>query len=232
MEYFGSLAKAEQNHFSNLTMAFAGPSENNLTLGSLATALRDSGVENEGYDPHGDNVDEDGEYHEMQSFDFHRNGTKYCLRARNCCIGFQAVDDGPDEPRIVLIIEVRTRLHTGGIFWVDAGTAFFDRPPIIDRTAAGAVYLKAAENLLPQLEAMFKCASCGKDVFDHPEIIQPDGECFNPPHCQACTNYTWKDPCTNCGSTMGERGRKRLLGVPVDEFGSQWGSTDRCKHCK
>lgn len=234
MDFFGSLAKAEQNHFSNLTMAFAGPSERNLTIGSLATALKQSGYENEGYDDENfmANVDEDGEYQEKKNFAFHRNGTRYQIRARNFCIGFQEVENGPDEPRIALLIEVRTQTHNGGNFWVEAGTAFFDRPPVIDKTAADVVYWKAAEDLLPQLEAMFKCVACGRDVFDRPEIIQPDGKRFRPQHCLSCSRYTWEEPCTNCGSHMGERAKKRLPGVPVDEKGSQWGFTGRCSHCK
>ena len=56
MEFFSSLAKAEQNAFSEVTMAFAGPSKENLHIGALAAAMKRNAEINGGIEEDEDDI--------------------------------------------------------------------------------------------------------------------------------------------------------------------------------
>ena len=204
---FGSLAKTEQKSFTDLTMAYAGPSEKDTATGCLARLIQRSAKVNDDYEP--DDFEE--EYNEMQDFWFYRNGSRYRIRARTLVVG----GDDQGTVRSNLKIEVCTQSPRGQLTWVNAQSIPFTSALLEHgepHTKLLAVYYKAAEELLPRLEAMIKCAACGIDVYTRPTLVRPDGTTYPAQHCGCCCQYTWKEPCSNCGSHLGERERVLISG--------------------
>lgn len=203
MEFFSSLPKREQKVFSELTMAYAGPSKKDLHIGCLAAALERNANQND------DDEDEyDVETQVPQHFVI--DGTSYMVRCTEIEIGTLEVDntDGVSTHvrRMVIDIQVKLTGGTGWTTWAGVPATHIN----IEHTQADVkrAYWQAAAALLPKLGAMIKCVSCGMDILDRIPIVQPDGQTFLSNHCGTCTTKIWSEPCTECGSYIGKRGYK------------------------
>ena len=244
MDFFGSLAKTEQKVLSKIVMTYAGPSQLDLAIGCLASTLRRNAKIN-------DSVDEDEDFDEygntmLQSCWFQRNGRMYYLRAQEMVIGTIENDDGVLD-RFVLKVEVQKHCAHGSRTWEVVPSVHFveipDDTPIVAGDGAGKpigelqsaeAYWSMAQMLLPKLEAMIKCASCGMDIINRTKIIQLSGDSFLSNHCLTCTQRTWATPCTKCGSHLGDREFKQ--GPPGADFSYLAGNIrpreDHCFNCK
>ena len=231
MDCFSSLPETEQKVFSELTMAFAGPSKKNLHIGCLAAALQKNASENDTYD------DEDEDEYGFQiwaptptnSQHFVIDGIGYTVRCMEIEIGTLEVDNTDTHVRrMVIDVQVLLTGGNGGVTWVGVPAT-----PIlpVEHTQEADVkraYWQAAAALLPKLKSMVKCVSCGMNILDRIPIIKPDGQTFLSNHCGSCTTRVWDEPCTNCGSYMGARSYK-ATGAPGSYKPT---CTGICKKCE
>ena len=208
MEFFSSLAKTEQKTFSNMTMEYAGPSKEHMHIGCLAGALwrcaeadKDAVLDD---DPEGE------EYRQKENFFFTHNGVTWPLRATLQNVGGfvdvprfagEEAEEVEEVPRFAIQTEVRCKMGWGAVNWKLGPRIFMEEYDNPDRA-----WWVAAEELLPILKTMIKCAGCKCDIVERVKVVKPDGTHFLSQHCDMCTTRQWDEPCTKCGHYIGERG--------------------------
>ena len=154
------------------------------------------------------------------------------------------IEDGDGVlDRFVLKVEVQKHYAHGGRTWEIVPTVHFveipeDTPIVVGKPIgelqSAEAYWNMAQMLLPKLEGMIKCASCGGDIINRIKIIQLSGDSFLSNHCLTCSQRTWEKPCTKCGSHLGDREFKQ--GPPGTDFNFLAGDIrpreDHCTSCK